>query len=174
MGKKSVLMLVVLVPLVFSGCASTTKVDGETEGGLVLSALDDFNVIEGDGLVPAYKDTRRKALAINAAQYKDKFAAAEAVYNGNNGTYTLVLTAMTETDGESTYKLFVNGRQIGSAQNLASADDYQPAPHVWENVALAKGDKIQIHFNTASNKKIPEGDGFAYSRGRWVSVTIGK
>ena len=151
----------------------TTETAAKTVNGLVLSALNDFEIISGDRLVPAYKDNGRKALAINAAQYKDKFAAAETVYNGENGTYTLVLTALTEADGESTYKLFVNGKQIGSAQNPATSDDYDPVPHVWENVALNKGDKIQIHFNTASNKNIPEGDGFAYSRGRWTSLTIG-
>ena len=90
-----------------------------------------------------------------------------------DGNFPVALTTLTETDGKSTYKLFVNGNEIGSAQNPASESDYQPVNHSFNNVALKKGDAIQVQFNSASNGKMPEGSGFAYSRGRWTALTIG-
>lgn len=98
---------------------------------------------------------------------------SETVYNGRDGTFTVVVTALTETDGESMYKLFVNGNEIGSAQqNPVSASDYDPVEHFWDSVVLKKGDTIQVWFNSVSNGKISEGNGFAYSRGRWTTLTI--
>ena len=133
----------------------------------------DFTIVQGNGLAPAYKDNNRQALAIDARYYKDQFAGAEKIYDGMAGSFPVVLTALTETDGESTYKLYVNGNEVGSAQNPASAEDYQPVYHSWDSVELKSGDVIQVQFNSASNGKIPEGSGFAYSRGRWTTLTIG-
>ena len=140
---------------------------------LTLSAVKDFKVVQGNGLVPAYVDTSKQALAINAKIYKDVFGAAETVYDGVDGSFAVVLTALTETDGESTYKLFVNDNEIGTAQNPPTDSDYVPAYHSFGNVTLKKGDTIQIRFNSASNGKTPEGTGFAYARGRWTTLTIG-
>jgi isoleucyl-tRNA synthetase len=137
-----------------------------------LSAIRDFTEVQSNELVEFYIDTKRQALAIDARKHKDKFAAAETVYDGKDGTFAVVVTALTETDGESTYKLFVNGNEIGSAQNPVSARDYDPVRHLWDSVVLKKGDTIQVWFNSVSNGKIPEGNSFAYSRGRWTALTI--
>jgi len=159
-----------------TGFPTSSPTDPQSPGfeeDVTLLAIVDFTVVQGNGLVAAYKDNNRQALAIDAKLYKDKFAAAETIYDGKDGSYTLVVTALTETDGESTYKLFVNGNEIGLAQqNPASEIDYQPVYHSWNSVALKNGDVIQVHFNSASNGKIPEGSGFAYSRGRWTTLTI--
>ena len=138
----------------------------------VLVAMRDFEGVEGSDFVPHYKDEGRKALAINAGRYKDQFAAARAKFQGKSGAYDITLTTLTETDGESIYHLLVGGKPVGAFTNPATNDDYQPAGYTWENVAVKKGDVVQVEFNTASNRKKPEGDRFAYSRGRWTKVAF--
>jgi len=49
--------------------ATTALPDAVTpEGAIVLKAVQHFNIVSGDGFVPAYKDQEHKALAINAAE----------------------------------------------------------------------------------------------------------
>ncbi|QEG25090.1 DUF5060 domain-containing protein [Mariniblastus fucicola] len=137
---------------------------------MMLKAMRDFEFVVGDGFVPGYKDDGRKAMAINAAKHQDKFAAAETKFKGKSGTYDLVLNALTETDGESSYRVLVAGKKIGEATNPETEKDYQVAQHRFNGVAIKTGDTVRVEFNTASNGKIPEGDAFAFSRGRWRSV----
>ncbi len=140
----------------------------------VLQAVKDFRFVVSDGFVSGYNDGNQRAMAINAAQHKGKFAAAETKFQGKSGTYNLMLTTLTETDGESTYRLLVSGKKIGEVKNPTTKRDYQPANHRFEDVSLKRGDSIRIEFNSASNKKIPEGDSFAFARGRWRSLAIVK
>ncbi len=147
-------------------------VDEAPKSPYVLVATRDVEAVAGSDFVPFYKDNDRKALAINAARHKDKFAAARAVFAGASGTYDITLTTLTETDGESTYRLLIGGKVVGTYTNPATQNDYQPAGHTWRNVAVKKDDVIQVEFNTASNKKQPEGSGFAYSRGRWTRLAF--
>lgn len=139
-----------------------------------MSSFNDFTNFAIDGFAPAYKDGGRKVLAIDAAKHKDKFTAAEAKFNGKSGVYAVKLVTMTETDGESTYRVSVNGKQIGSFTNPATAKDYVQASQVFDHIALKKGDTLRVEFNSASNGKIPEGDAFAFSRGRWQKLVIGQ
>jgi hypothetical protein len=139
---------------------------------MTLSAIKDFEFVVGDGFVPGYIDKGRKALAINAAQHQNKFAAAEGKYKGKPGKYDLVLNALTETDGESTYRVLIAGKKIGEATNPETTKDYEVAAHRFDGVELKTGDTIRIEFSTASNGKIPEGEAFAFSRGRWRSVQL--
>jgi len=69
--------------------------------GFILNALSDFSNIEVEGFVPSYRDKRRRALAVNARKYKNKYAAANGVFNGLTDVYNIILTTLTETDGES-------------------------------------------------------------------------
>ena len=148
------------------------KAAAEPDPTNALSAVGDFAVLRVDEFVPAYKDAARRALAINAAQYRGEFAAAEAKFDLDAGTYDVVLTSLTETDGESTYRVFVGGKKIGEVQNPPAERDYEAIFHRFEKVKLNTGDVIRVEFNSASNGKIPEGDGFAFARGRWRSVTF--
>lgn len=143
-----------------------------TEDARVLMANDDFDFAVSKGFVGGYKDAARKAMAINAAKYQDKFAAAECKYVGEAGVYDLVLTTLTETDGESSYHVLVSGTEIAEVKNPESTRDYQRVNHRFNNVTLKPGDTLRVEFNSASNGKIPEGDAFAFSRGRWQSITI--
>jgi hypothetical protein len=137
-----------------------------------LLAMQDFKFVVGDGFVQGYKDNGRKALAINAAKHQNKFAAAEGKYKGKPGKYDLVLNALTETDGESTYRVLIAGKKVGEATNPETTKDYKVATHRFNGVELQTGDMIRVEFSTASNGKIPEGDAFAFSRGRWRSVQL--
>lgn len=138
----------------------------------VLSAINDFAFAASGEFVVGYKDSARKAMAIDAAKFRDKFAAAESKFDGPSGKYDLVLTTLTETDGESSYRVLVGGKKVGEVQNPATSQDYTPVPHRFNGVDIQSGDKIRVEFNSASNGKIPEGNGFAFSRGRWRSLAI--
>jgi hypothetical protein len=140
----------------------------------VLVATRDFEGVSGSGFVPSYTDDGHKALAINAGRHKDKFAAARTKFQGDSGKYDVTIATVTETDGESTYRLSIGGKSVGTFTNPATDDDYQPARHTWGNVAVKKGDAIQVEFNTASNKKKAEGNNFGYSRGRWTTLEFSR
>jgi len=142
------------------------------EGAVVLKAVRDFQVVTGDGFVPAYKDGGHDALAINPNEYKDKFSAAEAKFTGKAGMYDVTLTTMAETDGESTYKLFVGGKLLGQFTNPETSEDYKPTLKTWDDVRVDKGTKIRVEFNTATNDKARQGNREAYARGRWTALTL--
>ncbi|MDB4538061.1 DNRLRE domain-containing protein, partial [Akkermansiaceae bacterium] len=147
----------------------TTTKEGDQN---VLHAITDFTFAPSGKFIPGYLDKKQKAMAINAALHQGKFAAAEAKYTGEPGIYDLVLTTLAETDGESSYHLIISGEKIGEVKNPATTTDYKPIKHSFKGVELKIDDTIRIEFNTASNGKIPEGDAFAFARGRWQSLTI--
>lgn len=151
--------------------ASNPKI-AKPDSGVELKATRDFNFVEADEFVAGYVDKARDAFAIDAAKFRDRFAAAESTFKEKSGIYDLLLTTLTETDGESTYQVFVNGELIGKVQNPGSKNDYDAIRHRFNSVNLKTGDTIRVTFNSASNGKIPEGDGFAFARGRWRSLRI--
>lgn len=136
------------------------------------NGINDFTNLNVTGFAPAYKDAARGALAINAVNYKDEFAAANLTFNGESGTYDFTITTMSELDGESIYKLVINGQTVGSFQNPETTTDYSLNTHTWKNIAIENGQKIQVEFNSHTNGKIPEGDITAYSRGRWTQLKL--
>ena len=117
-----------------------------------------------DGFVAAYRDEGHDALAINPSQHKNKFAAARTKFHGPAGTYRVTLSTIAENDGESTYRLAVNGKRVGSFTNPKVKSSYEPKEASWEGIPFAPGDAIQVEFNTATN----EADG--WSRGRWTKL----
>jgi hypothetical protein len=139
---------------------------------LQLSALEDFTLPEKPDYAPAYRHKQKNALAINAAEYKDRYAIAEYVFTGAPGTYAAALKTLQETDGESTYKLYLDDKLIASATNAPTEVDYQPQTHDLGNITLRPGQRLGLAFNSHSNGKIPEGDAFAFSRGRWTGLEL--
>ncbi|MCG8698371.1 MAG: T9SS type A sorting domain-containing protein, partial [Bacteroidales bacterium] len=137
---------------------------------VTLVATKDFPNYNVKGFVPGYIDKQRGALAVNAAKYKDKWAAATATFNGESATYDITMTSMLETDGECSYKVKVNGKVVGTYQNIPTKKDYTLYTKTFKGVQVSKGAKIQVEFNTHTNKTIPEGNGWAYARGRWTKV----
>ena len=137
-----------------------------------VGAISEFSNISISGFSPAYVDNTRNALAIDATQFKNTFAAAESNFNGQTGIYDIRLNTLTELDGESTYNLKVNGTLVGTFTNPTTNTDYAPAGKTFQGVSVRQGDVIRVEFNSNTNGKIPEGNSTAYSRGRWTSLNL--
>lgn len=139
------------------------------------SAIKDFKK-KNAGEVPLYVDKKRDALAINAAKesYRGKWAKATMEFKGKTGKYDVVITTLTEEDGECSYKLFINGKELGKYQNprVKKEQDSKPNTHSWKGIEIKAGDKISIASNTHSNGIIPENGAFAWARGRWRQLEL--
>lgn len=172
--------LLLLSLLLISACESSDLPGAETGAHAAerpasladtLVASEDFESIEVEGFAPYYRDARWESVAVNSIEWPDRFAAAEASWRGDAGLYDLTLVTITEQDGESSYRLSVSGESIGEVQNPAGAD-YELSEHIWGGVQLNPGDVLQVASNSHSNMTVPEGDGFATSRGRWRYLII--
>lgn len=149
--------------------------DGVAVERYVYDGLHHFSDINA-GAVPYYKDNINKALAINASvkTNRDKFAKAATTFTGKDGTYNMTLTTLAEFDGECTYRLLVNDEIVGTYQNtsVSKKDDYQVQTVTFMGNDINKNDIISVESNTHTNGLIPEGNGTAWARGRWKSVSM--
>lgn len=139
---------------------------------LVLQAAKDFPVLTVEGFVPAVKKEKSKVLSVNAGKYKGKFAAVQGTFNGKTGKYNITINTMKEFDGESTYRVKIDGKLIGEYQNPRTDKDgdFKPAGTTFKKVKVKKGATIQVEFNSHTNGLIPEHNSTAYARGRWSSL----
>jgi hypothetical protein len=138
------------------------------------AATTDFPVID-TGLVPYYSEApARLSLAINAADesYRDLFARAEVVYDGNEGTHDITIVALAELDGEADYRLLVNGVLVGTATNPEVSIDYTVARHTFPDIIIPVGAVLGVESLANTNGRIPEGDGTAFARGRWTALEL--
>lgn len=127
--------------------------------------------------VPAYYDQGNKAFAINTiAQPTNKWAAANQIYKGNPGTYTLNFRSLLEMDGECSYKVIIDGKQVLSFTNprIHGTQTKEYTPHLVkvENIKLKKGSVIEVQFLSNSNKLVPEKDAFGFARARWQDIEL--
>lgn len=170
------LLVIIASALMLTACQQEQMDDSaSTQEAAVadtLAALEDFERTKVEGFVPYYKDKNAGALAIDAATYPGQFAAAETQWDGPSGTYDPTIVTVPEEDGESTYRMFVNGTPVGEFTNPETDEAFAQATHTWSDIELSTGDTIRITSNPHSNGKIPEGDGYAYSRGRWKHLVI--
>lgn len=137
-------------------------------------ADDVIKAEEGDE-VPFYFDKARKAYAINAAKvpYRKGYARASAVFKKKRaGTFDLTLVTLAEIDGESEYRVLLNDKVIGEFQNPETEEDYSEAYFTIKDVTLNQDDVVSVESNAHTNGKIPEGDGTAFSRGRWIGLVL--
>ncbi len=141
-----------------------------TCGNTTLNAIENFNALTVAGFAPTYKDNQRKAIAVDPIAQGTKWAAAKTNFTGKTGTYDIVLTTLTELDGESSYIVKVGGKEIGTFKNPTTTNDYTPATKKWNNISVKDGDEIQVECQAHTNGNIPEGNGTAFSRGRWTKV----
>ncbi len=95
----------------------------------------------------------------------------------------MTIVALTETDGECTFRLNVGATKVGEKQNPASTTDYLEEMHTFAGVMIAAGDVISVDANVHSNMKIPEAavtacgkananGGRAWARGRWARIVL--
>ena len=165
--------------LLVAGLAGAAHHGGgaDAPAAIVYKALTDFPVTDA-GEVPYYKDNFRQALAIDASvvAYRDKWAGAERTFDGPSGTYDVTITTVMEEDGESSFRLLINGTIVAEFQNplIGPGDprNNQTATHTWEDIAIAEGDTLGVASNTHSNGLLPEGSGFAWARGRWRQIEL--
>lgn len=157
--------------------------ESETTGGagtIVYDATTDFpDTTSGD--VDYYVDNGNDALAIaaNIEANRTGFARASRTFDGATGTYDVTITTMTEEDGESTYRLLVNGVQVATYTNPFvfiqqgnSPLDLQPHTHTWNGISIPNGATLAIESNADTNGEIPENGGTAWARGRWQQIAL--
>ncbi|MEE9321933.1 MAG: hypothetical protein V3U76_15920 [Granulosicoccus sp.] len=158
-----------------SVCIFLGATTGLQAGTFIYEAIDDFPSIDV-GEVPYYRDTGTglNVLAINAANstYREKFARAERVFEGPAGNYNITLLTLGELDGEGVYRLRVNGELVDEVTNAAVDIDYTEQQHEFANVLLPADAVLAVESLANSNDLIPEGDGFAFARGRWRRLSL--
>lgn len=152
--------------LILAACTAPQK-------SVTFSALTDTRFDAASGL---YIDEDRKALAIDAAQANFRNMMIGATLNSatlvHTGTYTLHLTVLTEIDGESEYVISIGDKSLAKQSAPESNSDYSPVVLKWDKVSIQSEEAITVKASAVTNGKIPEGDGTAYSRGRWTALTL--
>ncbi|MDU0355004.1 hypothetical protein RS130_14810 [Paraglaciecola aquimarina] len=122
-----------------------------------------------------YYDKWRGVLAINAGNpaLRNKFISAQYTHNkAKPESFKMKLVTLTELDGESEYRVLLNGKLLGEFKNPETKIDYQEAVFDVGMVELKKGDVITVQSNAVTNGKIPEGDITAFARGRWRGLVL--
>lgn len=162
---------------------STPESQTTSGGAIVYDARSDFPDISS-GTVDYYRDNGNGALAIaaNIEANRGVFARAKRSFDGATGVYDVTITTMTEYDGESTYRLLVNGVQVATFQNPFVLDppdsplDLQSHTHTWTGISITNGASISVESNADSNDQVSEaGDGnppWAWARGRWSQIEL--
>jgi len=153
--------------------------EGFSTQSYIIDAIEDNVSLELEGFVKPYIDKQRKAIAIDATKYKQQYTAASYRFEGVSGQYNLKLRALAELDGESNYRIAINGKLLDGIKTnpvIFGSDnpDYTPAFHKWDNVSLTSGDIIRVESSSETNGKVPEGDITAYSRGRFTTLRLDK
>jgi hypothetical protein len=131
-------------------------VDEAKAKGLVLEAKD--FPIESTG----YYLDQRKWLAINPDQRKA--AQTQMPFPFPSGRYDVILLAVGEDDGRSTYEVSVNDRKIGEFICPLSDTMYEEGPRFskrWNEIEINTGDLITVRSQIGSNNDQE------FSRARW-------
>ncbi len=183
---KNILFAILATASLYSAQATlnVSKVQHADSGDTVGEALsytylarEHFPLLD-EGDVPYYKDNRNDALAIDArkVEYRNRYARASRTFDGESGISDVTITTLTEEDGESTFRLLVNGTIVRTFVNThigAGSDrDMATETHIWKGIELKKGDTISVESIAHTNGEIPEGAGTAWSRGRWRQLEI--
>ena len=151
------------------------KGTSETKKEVVtLNALTDFEIETDNNNAVYYKDKSNNVLAINAADkdQRSKLAYASNRFSGLSGLYNLTFISMAENDGESEYLILKNGSIISEVTNPETDKTFNEARHDLGRIFIAENDIIQIASKAVTNKKIPENDETAWSRGRWSRLVL--
>ena len=114
-----------------------------------------------------YSDKNGEWLAINPEQHTK--ATTTISYNGPEGNKDVLFLGVGENDGNSTYTVLVNDKEIGTFQVPSSQNSFEEGAKyigLFGNVAIKTGDKITIVSEVGSN------DGEEYSRGPWSGLAF--
>lgn len=121
-----------------------------------------------------YDDPKTDSLGIDAANLAFRTKYAKASYTITEaGSFELGFVALSEFDGESNYKLMLNGELVGDFTNPRTELDFHEVYfRTGQTVTLTAGDELTVEAIAASNGEIPEDGGYAWARGRWRAVTL--
>ncbi len=124
-------------------------------------------------------DNGRMAVQINTVQQPtNKWAAAKGTFDGETGVYSLIFTSLLESDGECSYRVFVDGNKVIDFENPrihgTTIAEYTPYRVGKMDVAINAGAEILVEFLSNSNELVPEGNAFGFARARWRGVSFGK
>ena len=149
---------------------------GTTPATYIYKGLTDFTNIEA-GDAPYYKDNNNSCLGIaaNVVEYRTKYAKARTTFNGNTGTYDITISTIAEYDGESTYKVYIDGRKVGEYKNtrVTEAQDMSVQTTTFKDISVTQGTTIAVESICDQNGLVLEGDSqteYAWSRGRWRQI----
>ncbi len=144
----------------------------EKEQIITLEALHNFDVNHAKNKTKYYKDhtTNTLAIAPEIEDQKNQFAQATTTFPGQNGLYEVIFTSVAENDGESEYILKINGTIKDTLLNPRIDENFKSVDHNLANWYLSKNDIIEVSSKATTNKRIPEKDGTAWSRGRWSKI----
>lgn len=112
------------------------------------------------------------AIGSDDTKNRNKLIYASTVFNGANGWYQARFETIAENDGESVYEIKVNGKLIKQITNVEVTEVFKKTIYNLEDLYLENKDLIEIGSMAVSNGKIPENDSFAWSRGRWIGLTL--
>ena len=143
-----------------------------------MEAIDDFPDRSREGQAsnrmpygPFNVEENINALAGDDLNFTFHMAAAEGVFPGKSGKYTVHLNTLTERDGECVYNVYVNDEQVGLFQQNPPTNEFMaPATLQWSDVEIPANAKIRVESNNWSNLKRHELNFFEYARGRWTGV----
>ena len=119
------------------------------------------------GKVTNYYVDQGKWLAINPD--KAKSASAERTFPYPTGRYDVVLLAVGENDGRSTYSVAIDGKTIGHHQSPLAAQTYEEGPKFnrqWKGILVTEGAIVGVKSTIASE------DGKEFSRARVRAVAF--
>ena len=114
-----------------------------------------------------YKHARGNWLGINPNKHKE--AKSTTSFTFKSGIYDLIFVAVSENDGQSEFKIWINNKILGTYSPPLSKDVFQEGEvsnALWENVSLKRGDKITVVA------KVGSADGKEWARGRWSGIVF--
>ncbi len=117
-----------------------------------------------------------KYLAIDPLNDSDQKATATENFPGTDGEYDITFYGVGEEDGESVYKLWINGDLIGEYQVDTTSESFAEGERfnrTWTGVTVNADDEIKVEAEARSNGTIEENGapgGYAWSRGRWYKI----
>ena len=106
-------------------------------------------------------------LAINPNKAKEASISRKFPFASN--TYDIVFLGVGENDGQSSYNVTINGKEVGAFTSPLSKSSFEEGYNyidLWESISIEKGDQITI------NAKIGSQDGQEYSRARWGGIAF--
>lgn len=148
---------------------SSTRLEKFDRPTYSFMAIDDFSIVQNSN--PFYPELKTDALAVDPSISTVEFASAELIFEGESGIYQFITTTMPEIDGQSSYRLVINGEEINEVINPLYTE------LAFINLELGQsqlntGDTITIRSNCHTNKQYFNKGKPSYARGRWTRLML--